>query len=163
MKDYCQTNYLQPTGFRVLINKERYPYLSFSAQSIQHPSMEIGETKLGRPRLAGVPFIGDQIVFASLSMDVLLDENMEVYSEIYTWMENMVETKHKLSSFDNPSLSDYCDISIALLTSSNNKNKEFRYVNAFPVTLGDVQMNAASEETFITCPMTFAFDYFEIL
>jgi len=76
MKDYCQTNYLQPTGFRVLINKERYPYLSFAAQSIQHPSMEIGETKLGRPRLAGVPFIGDQIEFASLSMDVLLDENM---------------------------------------------------------------------------------------
>jgi len=163
MKDYCQTNLLQPTGFRVVINKERFPYLSFMAQSVQHPSMEVGETKLGRPRLAGLPFIGDQIEFASLTMDVLLDENMEVYREIYTWMENMVETKHKLSSFKDGSLADYCDIQIMILTSANNKNREFKYVNAFPTTLGDVQFSASNEETFITCPISFSFDYFEFL
>ena len=104
----------------------------------------------------------------AVTIDVLLDENMNVYGEIYNWMERMVETKHKLNSgvlYGNgdQTLSDYCDIRIQVLTNSNNANREFQYVNAFPITLGDVSFASTNEDTFITCPMTFRFDYFEFL
>jgi len=168
MKDYCQTNFLQPTGFKVIVSKEKLPYLSFMSQSVTHPSMEINATEIGYKRMGSVPFIGDAIEFGAVTIDVLLDENMNVYGEIYNWMERMVETKHKLNSgvlYGNAdqTLSDYCDIRIQVLTNSNNANREFQYVNAFPITLGDVSFASTNEDTFITCPMTFRFDYFEFL
>ena len=162
MKDYCQTNFLQPMGFKVTVSKKRFPYLSFMAQAVQHPAMETNATEVGYPR-TNIPFIGDKIEFGTTNFDVILDENMEVYREVYDWMKNMVETKHELSSLDDNSLSDYCDIRIDILSSSNNKNKVIHYINAFPISLGDISLNAATDETYITCPMSFRFDYFEIL
>lgn len=168
MQDYCQTNFLQPTGFKVVVSKNRLPYLSFMSQSVTHPSMELEATEIGRPRIGSVPFIGDAIQFGSVTLDVILDEQMNVYGEIYNWMEQIVETKHNLNSGvlykkDDKTLSDYCDIRIQILTSSNNTNREFQYVNAFPISLGDVQLAATNEDTYITAPMTFRFDYFEFL
>jgi|SRR6056300_1475981 len=168
MIDLCSTNYLQPTGFKIVVSKENYPHLSFLAQSIQHPSMEINATEVGYKRIASVPFIGDKVEFGTVTMDVILDEDMQVYGEVYNWMENMLETKHQLNagvlySKNNTSLSDYNDIRVNILTSSNNKNREFVYRNAFPVSLGDVQFSATTDETYILCPVTFRFDYFEFL
>jgi hypothetical protein len=115
-----------------------------------------------------VPFIGDAIQFGSVTLDVILDEQMNVYGEIYNWMEQIVETKHNLNSGvlykkNDTSLSDYCDIRVQILTSSNNSNRQFQYVNAFPISLGDVQLASTNEDTYITAPMTFRFDYFEFL
>jgi len=168
MIDLCGTNYLQPAGFKIIVSKENYPYLSFLAQSIQHPSMEISAVELGYKRISQVPFIGDQVEFGSVTLDVILDENMQVYGEIYNWMANMLETKHKLNSGvlyskSDTSLGDYNDIRIEILTSANNKNREFVYRNAFPISLGDVQFSATTDETYVLCPVTFRFDYFEFL
>lgn len=168
MQNYCETNFLQPTGFKVIVSKESLPYLSFMSQSLIHPSMEIEAVEIARPRITGVPFIGDQVNFGSVTMEVLLDEGMNVYGEIYSWMERMLETKHKLNrgvlyNAQSSDLASYADIRIEILTSSNNKNREFQYVNAFPVSLGDVQFNSTTDETFITCPITFRFDYFEFI
>jgi len=169
MNDFtCDTNYLQPTGFKVTVSKKNYPYLSFFAQSIQHPSLEINSVNIGYKRMAGVPFIGDAAEFGSVTMDILLDENMKVYDEVYNWMQRMLETEHRLNTgvlYGNgdQKLADYNDIRVSILSSANNGTKEFQYVNAFPVTLGDIAFSATNEETFITCPMTFQFDYFEFV
>lgn len=165
MNDFtCDTNYLQPSGFKVTISKSRFPYLAFLAQTIQHPSMEINSTDLGYKRMSSVPFIGDAIEFGTVTMEVILDENMQVYNEVYNWLQNMVESKHKLSSISTDTeLSDYCDIRVSILSSANNTSREIQYVNAFPVTLGDVQLASTNDETYITVPMSFRFDYFDFL
>jgi len=168
MIDLCSNNLLQPSGFKIIISKQDYPHVAFLAQSIQHPNMGINSVDLGYKRMQGVSFIGDAVEFGEVTIDVLLDEDLKVYGEIYNWMENMLESKHKLNRgiLYNPSdisLSDYNDIRLQVLTSANNKNREFVYRNAFPVSLGDIQFNSTNSETFITCPMTFKFDYFEFL
>ena len=169
MQDFtCDTNYLQPSGFKITVSKKNYPHLAFFAQTIQHPAMQISSTELGYKRIAGIPFIGDAITFGAVSLDVIMDEKMNVYSEIFNWMSNMVESKHQLNSgflYTNgdTSLSDYNDIRITILNSANNAQREINYVNAFPISLGDVQFNSTTEETYITVPMTFRFDYFEFL
>lgn len=168
MQDYCETNFLQPSGFKVIISKETYPYLSFMAQSIQHPSMNVRPVELGFRRMEQVPFTGDAVEFGVVTMDVILDERMNVYGEIYSWMENMLETPHRLSrgvsyKTDATQLSDYQDIRIQILNSSNNNSKAFVYRNAFPVTLGDINLASTTEETFIVCPISFRFDYFDFL
>lgn len=168
MQDYCQTNFLQPTGFKVTVSKDQFPYLSFMSQSLIHPSMEVEATEIGRPRIGSVPFLGDKINFGTVTMDVLLDENMNVYGEIFAWMERMVNDTHRLNrgvlyNAQSTELAGYADIRIDILSSANNVNRQFQYVNAFPISLGDIQLASTTDETFITCPMTFRFDYFDFL
>jgi len=168
MQDYCETNFLQPSGFKVIISKENTPYLSFMAQSIQHPSMTVNAVELGYKRMQQVPFTGDAVEFGVVTMDVILDEGMNVYGEIYNWLEQMLETPHKLTrgisyKTDRTQLSDYQDIRVQILNSYNNKSKTFVYRNAFPVTLGDINFASTTEETFIVCPISFRFDIFDFL
>lgn len=164
MNDYCQTNFLQPSGFKVTISKKKYPYMSFMAQSVMHPSMEVESTEVGYRRIGSVPFVGDKVNHGTLTIDVLLDENMQVYGEIYNWMQRMVETEHLLVvPFPSDGLSDYNDIRIEILSSANNTNRVFQYVNAFPTNLGDINFAATNDEAIITCPISFRFDYFEFI
>lgn len=166
MTDFtCNTNYLQPTGFKITISKENYPYLSFFAQSIQHPSLEVEPVELGYKRLSNMPFIGEKITNGQVVIEALLDEEMGIYQEVYNWLNRMVEEPHQLNTSltESGQIPDYCDMRIEILTSSNNKNRTIKYVNSFPVSLGDIQMAATNEDTYLTLPLTFRFDYFDFL
>lgn len=156
----CGTNYLEPTGFKILINREKYPNLQFYAQSVNHPDLSLGETLVGFPRVSRVAFAGESLEFGQLAMDVLLDENMQSYREMYNWVERCVETKHKQASLDQRDDNFYHDITVSILTSHNNTNRSFKYINCFPVNLGAIPFNAQSTGEYISFPVTFRFDYF---
>lgn len=165
--DVCSNNYLNPTGFKVTISKENYPYLSFNAQQILHPSMDINATDVGY-KLATVPFTGDRVEFGTVSIEALLDEDLKVYGEVFNWMKRNLEVPHKLNSGvlynqGDTALADYNDIRIQVLSNQNNGNREFVYRNAFPVALGDIAFNASEEQSFITCTIAFRFDYFDFI
>tara|TARA_R110000868_G_scaffold94549_1_gene260786 strand:+ start:4083 stop:4469 length:387 start_codon:yes stop_codon:yes gene_type:complete len=128
--------------------------------------MEVEPVELGYKRIQNLPFIGHAINNGQLVMEALIDEEMGLYAEVYNWLSRMVETKHTLNTgLVKPSdgIPDYCDIRVEVLTSSNTANRTIKYVNAFPVSLGDVQLAATNEETFLTIPLSFRFDYFEFI
>lgn len=161
-------NYLSPTGFRVTISREFYPHLQYFAQTVQHPSLNVNSTEVGYKRISSVPFVGDKIQVGSITLDLLMDENLESYKELYDWMHRMVNENHRPASArfqfgDNPIPTSTCDMKVTILTSANNVNHSFLYKNSFPVSIGDVQFNATSDGTYITYPVTFRFDYFEFI
>jgi hypothetical protein len=168
MADFtCDTNFLAPSGFKITISRENFPNISFFAQQVQHPGMEVNAVEQPYRRVASIPFIGDTIQFGGVSMDIILDEGMNVYQEMFEWLERMVEVKHRpntgsLYTSDNQ-LSHYCDIRISILNSANNVVREIKYVNAFPTSLGDITFAATQDQQFITFPVTFRFDYFDFV
>ena len=98
-----------------------------------------------------MPFIGEKITNGQVVIEALLDERMNLYSEVYDWLQRMVETPHTLNTaLNSTEIPDYCDIRIEILTSSNNSNRVIKYVNGFPVSLGDIQMAATNEDTYPT-------------
>ena len=163
----CGTNYLQPNGFRVVINRRDFPNLQFYAQSVVHPDVNLPATEISFSRISSVPFVGDAIEYGILSMDVLLDEDMNSYRELFNWMTSATENKHKLGSgvlsTGETSISDpsYYDMTIAVLSSHNNVNRTFQYRNAFPISVGQIQMNATATEQFLSFQTSFRFDYFD--
>lgn len=160
----CGNNYLEASGFKVLINRKNYPALQFYAQSYQHPDMNLNPTEVGYPRVSRVAYVGESIEFGTLSMDVLMDENMMSYRELYNWVERCVETEHKNpNSLNHDELQFYYDITVTVLTSHNNTNKTFKYVNCFPTSIGAINFTAQDQGEYITYPVTFRFDYFEFL
>ena len=162
----CGTNYLQPTGFKIIINRRDFPNLQFYAQSVNHPDVNLPATDVGFSRVASVPFIGDKADFGTLVMDVLVDEDMNSYREIYNWMISATSQKHLLASDglgkgESPySSGSYYDITVAVLSSHNNVNRTFRYINAFPISVGQIPLTSTSSEQYLTFPAVFRFDYF---
>ena len=49
-------------------------------------------------RMAGIPFPGESLTINELSCDILLDENMESYSEMYSWI-----LRNQMTNLDNQS------------------------------------------------------------
>ena len=58
-------NYLQPTGFKILIDRTRYPNLEFFAQSVSHPSVNATPVELPGKRITTLPLAGDKLTFGS--------------------------------------------------------------------------------------------------
>jgi len=161
-------NYLQPTSFKLVIDRRNYPNLEFFCQSITHPGMIINPVELGIPRLAGLPIPGESLTFNELSTNILLDENLNSYSEMYNWILRLIN--NNMGSGGRGSIATdtgaptYADITLSILSSHNNLTKQVRYIDCIPTALGDIQFESTADgQTFITFAATFRFNYFKLV
>ena len=79
-------NYLQPTSYKITIDRENYPNLEYFAQSITHPGMILNPVEMPFRQVAGVPFAGSSLTYNELSITLILDENLTGYGEMYEWL-----------------------------------------------------------------------------
>ena len=156
-------NYLQPSGFRILINRENYPNLEYFAQSVSHPSMELNPVEAPFKRL-NLAFAGDKIQHNPVSIVFMMDEDMTAYIEMYQWMERLVNNPQSgpVSLTTSSEIPTFNDIIVSVLSSHNNSIRTIKYKNCIPISLGDVEFTAVSDGQYITFPGTFRFDYFEV-
>lgn len=154
----CTTNFLSPTGFRVSVNRKYTPKLEMLAQTVQHPATNIDFVEIPYRR-AGISTAGAKMSFGEVTFDVIMDEKMLAYQEMFDWMKFLVENESKLSQ-DRAS---YSEIQLFILNSSNNSNRSIIYHNAHPSLLGDIQFASTSGEVqYLTFPVSFQFDYWEL-
>jgi hypothetical protein len=159
-------NLFQPTGFKLIIDRKNYPNLEFFAQTVSHPGATLGAAEVPFSRIQSLPQPGDTLSFSELSVTILLDEDFNSYTEMYNWMVRLIQNKQK-SAFEasqkEGALATYTDITVVALTSHNNLNKKIRYVDAIPVSVGDINFEATNSGVeYITFPVNFRFSYFEI-
>jgi hypothetical protein len=155
-------NYLQPTGFKIILDRTYYQNLTFFATSFIHPSTALGTTIVGRSR-TDVRLIGDKLTFGDVQCNIILDEDMAAVTEMYDWMQNIVNnTRNSPTGRTQTERSTECDMSVIALNSMNNATKTITYKDAFPTALGDINFDTVSGDNFITVPMTFAFTTFEL-
>ena len=64
-------NYLQPTSFKLVLDRKNYPNLEFFCQSVTHPGMLMSAVELPYQKVAGVPFPGDTLTFNELSANII--------------------------------------------------------------------------------------------
>lgn len=153
-------NYLQPTGFKVVINRTNYPNLTFFAQSVSHPDVSLTSPNVPYSRIGNVSIPGDALDYSQLNINFILDEDMEAYTELYNWMESLVNINFKNTDNSDPS---QADISISILTSHNNQNKVITYKGCNPVSVSGLELTAiASTVEYLTFNGVFTFTGFEI-
>ena len=136
-------NYLQPTSFKLVLDRRNYPNLEFFCQTITHPGMILNPVELGIPRLAGLPIPGESLTFNELSTNIILDENLKGYEEMYNWILRLVNTNigsgGRGSIYTDKDVPTYADITLSILSSHNNQTKQVRYLDCIPTSLGDIQ------------------------
>ncbi len=158
------TNFLQPTGFKVVVNRDRFKNLEFFAQSVQHPDVSVSPA-IQTFRRSNVYLPGDKLEYGTLTIDTILDENMNVYKEMHDWLTVGVEEKQTPSDGNTIISQDksFYDISVLVLSSHNNTIDTIRYKDAFPTNLGTINFQSTVDGVqFITFPITFAYTTFTI-
>jgi hypothetical protein len=158
------TNFLQPTGFKVIVNRTRFKNLEFFAQSVQHPDVSLGAAIVPFKR-SNISLPGDKLEYGSLTVDTILDENMNVYKEMHSWMSKFVEVNHTASTANTVVSQDKSmyDISVLVLSSHNNTIDTIRYKDAFPTNIGTINFQSTVDGIqFLTFPVTFAYTTFTI-
>ena len=158
-------NYLQPTSFKLVLDRKNYPNLEFFCQTVTHPGMIMNATELPYQKITGIPFPGDKLTFNELSANIILDEDMNAYSEMYNWIRRLLDTNMR-SPLNRTSTTPphYADITLHMLSSANETTKQIRYKDCIPTALGDIQLESTDTGgTFITFNASFRFTYFELL
>ena len=158
-------NYMQPTSFKLVIDRRNYPNLEFFCQNVTHPGMIMNPVELLVRRLAGLPFPGDTLTFNELSTNILLDENLESYTEMFNWIRRLLENNmFDRNASGKSSQPNYADITLSILSSHNNQTKQVRYIDCVPTSLGDINFESTSSgHEFITFAASFRFNYFELV
>lgn len=161
----CNNNPLQPTGFRLIIDRTNYPNLQFFASTVNHPAIDLPAARRAAPRVSeGIPYAGEALTFGELSVNILVDEDMESYTELYNWMIREVNNNYQGKSRLNDAIPSESDITLQILTSHNNKNKEIKYRNCVPTSLGSIALSATSPDVeALYVDATFAYSHFELV
>ena len=161
-------NYLQPTGFELVIDRTNYPNLEFFVQDFTHAGVIMNTADLGYKKIAAIPFIGDKLTYNEMLANIILDEDMKSYREMHTWMRRILDQDNitPVDRFKNkterpPAQSD---ITLSILNSANNAIVRIVYRDCIPTALTDIQFQStAGGESFITFGASFRFTYFDIL
>jgi hypothetical protein len=162
MADLLSPNFLQPTGFKLVIDRAQFGNLEFFANQVTHPSIDIGET-LQPFRGVDAHFPGDKIQYAQMSAEVMLDEDMKVYEELHSWLLRTQDKQvNAVDTTTSSGLKTTYDMQMLVLTSHNNQVRSFKYKDAFPTSLGTVNFTAATGTVqAITVPVTFSYSQFD--
>jgi len=159
-------NYLQPNNFQVSIERKRFGNLTFFAQTVNHPGLTVTAPALAVPRLANVAVAGDTVNIDELSMDIILDEDMNTYTEMYDWLNYSVQKNYTTprNRKEEDVYIPEADITLNILSSHNNKVKQIKYIDCVPTSLGVLTLQSTLTDTQpLTFPITFRTSYFEII
>ena len=157
-------NYLQPTGFKIVIDRTRYPNLEYFAQTVSHPGATLSPLELPTRRVTSVPIAGDKITFSEVSFDLLLDENLTSYTELFNWMLRILNDGQVSALERGTKEPTYADITLHVLSSHNNTIKKIRYKDCIPTELGAIEFQStAGTTTYLTFNASFRFSQFEII
>ena len=161
---FSTVSLLQPTAFKLTIDRQYYANLEFFAQSVLHPAMTMGAAEVPYKRIGSVPFPGDKLTFGEMTSIIIIDEDLNAYTEMYNWMQRLVETDYQTpgdrTETNPPSTAD---ITVSVLSSHNNQTRQIRYLDCIPTLLGDISFEATTGDVeFLTFPVSFRFSYFEI-
>lgn len=159
-------NYLQPTGFTVSIDRTNCPNIQYFVQGVSHPGADVNALELPGRRVTSIPLAGDKITYGTLTLEIIVDEDMTAYKEMQDWLEYIVNTGHvsKRDAINNNVRSTYGDIVVNIMSSHNNKTRQIKYHDAIPVSLSGIQLSSsAGDVQFITFQAEFRFTAFEIV
>lgn len=143
------TNYLSPVSFKIII--DRLPNVEFFTQRVNLPSLSMSAPQQASP-LHNIYKTPDRIEYAELDLSFIVDENMENYNEILSWMEGMgtPQSSDQRLNLEKSKYGAVSDISILIENSSRNSNIKFNFTECFPIALSGIALDVTG--TDVTYP-----------
>ena len=180
-------DYAEPTKFRFGVIK--LPKVEYFCTAANIPGISLGQANQPTP-LKDIPIPGDKLDYESLSIQFLVDENLENYREIHGWLTGLgfpkdqsqfralqgagadrypttsnVGLNKELGSIKKAVQDDgglYSDATLFVLSSKNNANLEIRFRDIYPISLSGLDYNQQETDIqYLTASVTFAYKIYE--
>ena len=178
-------DYTSPTQFRFLINQ--LPKVEYFTVAANIPGITLGSATYATP-LKDIPYPGEKLTYDDLTLTFIVDENLENYIEIHTWLtaigfpkdrsqfrEFRSETSNvKTANFgestdigdvgsSTPERAMYSDAIMTILSNKNNPVVECRFADVFPISLSGLTYNQnITDVDYLTAEVTFKYQIYEI-
>ena len=142
-------NLLQTVAFET--NFQRIPNCSYFCQRVSIPGMVIGSA-IQPTSFSDIPIEGDKLTFDQLNISFLVDEDLQNYQEIYSWLVSISfpDNFTQFTSLKKPPVNSstdgiYSDINVIINTNKANPSYNITFRDAFPITLGSIDFDAAAD------------------
>ena len=140
-------NQLNIVSFEV--NFSRLPNVEYFCQRVNIPAVILGEAFQPMPFM-NLPVEGDTLSFEAMNLSFILDEDMQNYTEIYTWLTALGFPRDyeqfktlKPASEASEYASMFSDMDIMLQTNKSNPNYKITFNDVFPTSLSSVQFDTS--------------------
>ena len=179
-------DYSSPTQFRFLINQ--LPKVQYFTTEANIPGIALGDIELATP-LKNIPLMGDKLTYEDLNITFIVDENLENYVEMHTWLTSIgfpndrsqfanfrsatsnVATNTRGESKDigdvkasTPERAMYSDAVMTILTNKNNPVVECRFADVFPTSLSGLTYSQNQTDVdYLTATVSFKYQIYEIV
>ena len=143
-----------------------YPNLNFTVQGCNLPMIQTNPkevaTSAGFTHLAG-----DKLEYETLKVNFIVDESLNNWMEIFTWLRALAPTHmmdgQLLNQYSNYPHPLYSSGTLFLLTNALNVNVTLTYSNLFPISLTGLQFSTQdTEDRKLFATVTFAYDFYDI-
>jgi hypothetical protein len=162
------TALLNPNEFRFYIH--RAPYLNFFVQTVELPTITLNPVETENP-FTTIPYPGDHIAWEELRVEFLVDEDLQGYRELYSWIrglgfpESFEEYQEAVVNmrYNNRNEAVFSDVSVFTNTGSRNVNIEYHFVDAMPISVTAPRLSSANPDIpVVTSTATFAYQLFDV-
>lgn len=148
--------YVNPTGFRLVIDSRKYQNAEYTVQTFALPDMSAQPAQLNLPG-RNLNLSADKIDFAPFELTFIVDERFINYKEIHEWILGMVTES-------DVGVRKTRDISLMVLSSHNNATREIKFIDAYPISLSSLQFDATSTSIdYLIASVTFQYSYYKII
>ena len=179
-------DYSSPTQFRFIINQ--LPKVQYFTTEANLPGITLDELELGSP-LKDLPLLGSKLTYDDLTITFIVDENLENYIEMHTWLTGIgfpkdrkqfrdfrsttsnTKTSTRGESKDigdvkasTPELAMVSDAVLTILTNKNNPVVECRFADVFPTSLTSLTYSQNQTDVeYLTATVNFKYKIYEII
>jgi hypothetical protein len=167
-KQIQNRNYLSNVGFKFTL--ARFPKVDFFSNTANLPGLTLGTVNAPN-YLKELPLAGDRLVFEDLTVQFIVDEQLENYLAVHNWMRglgfpNSIEDFIDLvTDQDNTIEMDqqYSDGNLIILNNQFNSIAKVKFEGLFPVSLSGLQFDATNTDyQSLTATATFKYTIYNI-
>jgi hypothetical protein len=167
-KQIANRNFLSPLGFKFSLS--RAPKVDFFSKSANVPGINLG-VAIQPTYLKDIPIPGDKLVFDDFRLTFNIDENLENYNIIQSWMrglgypESVYEYMQWMQSdpinpTQDPNVSDG---TLMIYNSNFQPSTLVKFQAMFPTSLSDIDFDSTQTDVqYAVATVTFKYALYKI-
>ena len=161
-------NFLSGVAFK--FNLGKFPKVDFFSNSARIPELNLELTR--QPSyLKNIDVPGERLTYGDLTLRFLVDENMENYISVYTWLKGLgfpeTTKEYKDLTTDKDGQRDnkeaFCDGTLSILNSNYREVAKVKFKDLFPTSLTSLDFDATNTDIqFFTAEATFKYTIYNL-
>ena len=167
-KQVTNRNFLSGVAFKFSLTK--FPKVDFFSNSARIPELSL-ELARQSSYLKNIDVPGERLTFGDFTLRFLVDENMENYISIYTWLRGLgfPETTQQFKDIttDVDGIRDpkeaFCDGTLSILNSNYREVAKVKFNDLFPVSITSLDFDATNTDVqYFTAEATFKYTIYDL-